>query len=198
MNEFSQQIKISAIATFILAIILCVIYPFIVWGFGQILFPFQANGSLITNSQGQVIGSRLIGQSFTGPQYFEPRPSYAGNGYDPLASGGSNLGPTSQKLVTNITQAIATYRTENNLSATASVPADAVTGSASGLDPDISITNAGIQASRVVKSRNTSLADIQALINQNIDGRSLGIFGESGVNVLMLNIALDQKYPMHK
>ena len=198
MKEFLQQIKISVIATLVFAVVLCGIYPLFVWAIGQTFFPFQANGSLITNSTGQVVGSKLIGQNFAGPQYFEPRPSYAGAGYDATSSGGSNLGPTSQKLATNIQQAIATYRKENNLSATAMVPADAVTGSASGLDPDISITNATIQAPRIAKARKATLSDVQALINQNIDAKSLGIFGESGVNVLMLNIALDQKYPVHK
>jgi K+-transporting ATPase ATPase C chain len=198
MKEFFRQIKISVVATLVFAVVLCGIYPLVVWVFSQVLFPFQANGSLIVNSGGQAIGSRLIGQNFTDPQYFEPRPSYAGNGYDPTDSGGSNLGPTSQKLATNIEQAIVAYRAENNLSATATVPADAVTGSASGLDPDISIANADIQALRVAKARNIDLADVQMLINQNTDGRSFGIFGEPGVNVLTLNIALDQKYPVHK
>jgi K+-transporting ATPase ATPase C chain len=198
MKEFLQQIKISVVATLVFAVVLCGIYPMVVWIFGQAVFPFQANGSLITNSNGQVVGSRIIGQNFTGPQYFEPRPSYAGNGYDPTASGGSNLGPTSQKLAANIEQAVAAYRTENGLSSKIAVPADAVTGSASGLDPDIGIANAEIQAPRVAKARNVSLTDVQALMNQNIDGKSLGIFGEPGVNVLTLNIALDQKYPMQK
>jgi K+-transporting ATPase ATPase C chain len=198
MKEFFRQIKISVVATLVFAVVLCGIYPLVVWVFGQVLFPFQANGSLITNASGTVIGSRLIGQNFTGPHYFEPRPSYAGNGYDPTASGGSNLGPTSQKLATNIEQAVAAYRTENGLSSTTAVPADAVTGSASGLDPDISIANAEIQAPRVAKARSIDLANVQMLIDQNIDGRSFGIFGEPGVNVLTLNIALDQKYPVHK
>lgn len=198
MKEFLQQIKVSVIATIVFAVVLCGIYPLLVWAFGQAIFPFQANGSLITNASGTVIGSELIGQNFTGPQYFEPRPSYAGAGYDPTASGGSNLGPTSQKLVTNIQLAIAAYRTENNLSTSTPVPADAVTGSGSGLDPEISLANAAVQASTIAKARNTSLANIQALINQNINGRSLGIFGEPGVNVLMLNIVLDQKYPVQK
>jgi K+-transporting ATPase ATPase C chain len=198
MKEFLQQIKVSVIATIVFAVVLCGIYPLLVWAFGQAIFPFQANGSLITNASGTVIGSELIGQNFTGPQYFEPRPSYAGAGYDPTASGGSNLGPTSRKLVTNIQLAIAAYRTENNLSTSTPIPADAVTGSGSGLDPEISLANAAIQAPTVAKARNTSLANIQALINQNIDGRSLGVFGEPGVNVLMLNIVLDQKYPVQK
>jgi K+-transporting ATPase ATPase C chain len=198
MKEILQQLKLSIIAIFVFAVICCGIYPLIVWALGQAAFPFQANGSLVTNNEGQVIGSELIGQNFTGPQYFNPRPSYAGAGYDPTASGGSNLGPTSQKLATNIQEAIAAYRTQYNLSTSTPVPADAVTGSASGLDPEIGLANAAIQAPIVAKARNTSLANIQALIDENVDGRSLGIFGEPGVNVLMLNIALDQKYPIQK
>jgi K+-transporting ATPase ATPase C chain len=198
MKEYLQQLKIAIIGTLVFAVVCCGIYPLVVWAFGQALFPFQANGSLIANAQGQIIGSELIGQTFTGPEYFNSRPSYAGAGYDPTASGGSNLGPTSQKLATNIQQAIAAYRTQNGLSTSTAVPADAVTGSASGLDPEISLANAAIQAPIVAKARNISLADVQALINENIDGRSLGIFGEPGVNVLMLNIALDQKYPIQK
>jgi K+-transporting ATPase ATPase C chain len=198
MKEFLQQIKVSVIAILVFAVVLCGIYPVAVWAFGQVLFPSQVNGSLVTNARGQVIGSKLIGQSFTGPQYFNSRPSYAGNGYDPTSSGGSNLGPTSQKLATNIQQAVAAYRSQYKLSSDASVPADAVTGSASGLDPHISIANAEIQAPVVAKARHADLANVQALIRQNTDGRSLGIFGEPGVNVFMLNIALDQKYPVKK
>jgi K+-transporting ATPase ATPase C chain len=198
MKEILQQLKLSIIATLVFAVICCGVYPLVVWAFGQALFPSQANGSLITNGQEQVIGSELIGQTFTGPQYFNSRPSYAGAGYDPTASGGSNLGPTSQKLATTIQQAIAAYRTQYDLSMSTPVPADAVTGSASGLDPEISLANAAIQAPIVAKARNTSLANIQMLINENIDGRSLDIFGESGVNILMLNIALDEKYPIQK
>jgi potassium-transporting ATPase KdpC subunit len=198
MKEILQQLKLSIVATIVFAVVCCGIYPLVVWAFGQALFPFQANGSLIANNQGQIIGSELIGQTFTGPQYFNSRPSYAGAGYDPTASGGSNLGPTSQKLATNIETAIAAYRTQNDLSSSTPVPADAVTGSASGLDPEISLANAAVQAPIVAKARNTSLANIQTLINESIDGRSLGIFGEPGVNVLMLNIALDQKYPIQQ
>jgi len=198
MKEFLKQIKISIIATLVFAVVLCVIYPLIVWVVGQVYFPFRANGSLITNSKGIVVGSELIGQSFAGPQYFEPRPSYAGGGYDPTASGGSNLGPTSQKLATNIEQAVAAYQTENNLSANTSVPADAVTGSASGLDPEISIANAEIQAVRIATARRLELSEVQSLIVQYTDDRSLGILGEPGVNVLQINIALDKLAPMKK
>ncbi|HVO28670.1 MAG TPA: K(+)-transporting ATPase subunit C [Candidatus Paceibacterota bacterium] len=198
MKEFLKQIRISVVATLVFAVILCGIYPLAVWAFGQALFPWQANGSLITDAGGTVIGSALIGQNFSGPQYFEPRPSAAGAGYDPTASGGTNLGPTSQKLATMIQQNIAAYRSENGLSSSTPVPADAVTASGSGLDPEISIANAAIQAPRVAKARNIPLSDVESLIEANTDGRSLGVFGEPGVNVLTLNIALDNQYPVRK
>jgi K+-transporting ATPase ATPase C chain len=191
MKNILRDTLTSIIATIIFAIILCGIYPVLIWGIGELVFPWQTNGSLLTDKNGQVIGSRLIGQNFTEPQYFHPRPSAAGSGYDPTSSGGTNLGPTSQKLATMIQQNIAEYRKENNLSATSTVPADAVTASASGLDPDISLDNAMIQAPRVAKARHLSLATVQGIIQQNIDPRGLGFLGEEGVNVLTLNIALD-------
>ena len=197
MKEFWKQIRISVVATLVFAVILCGIYPLAVWVFGQALFPWQANGSLITDASGTVVGSALIGQNFSGPQYFAPRPSAAGAGYDPTASGGTNLGPTSQKLATMIQQNIAAYRAENGLSSSTPVPADAVTASGSGLDPEISIANAALQAPRVAKARGIPLTDVQALIQENTNGPSLGVFGEPGVNVLTLNIALDNQYPVH-
>jgi len=198
MKEFLKQIRISVVATLVFAVILCGIYPLAVWAFGQALFPWQANGSLITDASGTVIGSALIGQNFSEPQYFELRPSAAGAGYDPTASGGTNLGPTSQKLATMIQQNIAAYRAENGLSSSTPIPADAVTASGSGLDPEISISNAAIQAPRVAKARNIPLSAVVSLIEANTDGRSLGVFGEPGVNVLTLNIALDNQYPVRK
>jgi len=191
MKNILRDTLTSIIATIVFAIVLCGIYPVLIWGIGELAFPWQTNGSLITDKNGQVIGSQLIGQDFTEPQYFHSRPSAAGSGYDPTASAGTNLGPTSQKLATMIQQNIAEYRKENNLSATSSVPADAVTSSASGLDPDISLNNAMIQASRVAKARKIDLSVVQGLIQQNIDPRGLGFLGEEGVNVLTLNIALD-------
>ena len=191
MKNIFRDIRISVIATIVFAIILCGIYPLVVWGIGQLLFPYQANGSLITNKNGDVIGSRLIGQEFTAAKYFHPRPSAAGSGYDSSTSGGTNLGPTSQKLADAIKKNIAAYRKENNLNASSTVPADAVTASASGLDPDISVENAQVQAPRVAKARKIDLSAVQGLIQQNIDSRGLGFLGEAGVNVLTLNIALD-------
>jgi potassium-transporting ATPase KdpC subunit len=196
MRYLLHEIRISIVATLVFCLLFCIIYPLAVWGIGQALFPSQANGSLITDSKGQVIGSRLLAQGFTLPKYFHPRPSSAGTGYDSLNSGGSNLGPTSQKLSDTIKGNIAGYRTENNLAANAEVPADAVTASASGLDPHISIQNAQIQAARVAKARSIDISVVQDLIEKNTDPRGLGFLGEPGVNVLALNVALDQAAPV--
>src|ERR1700690_822995 len=161
MKNILRDTLTSIIATIVFAIILCGIYPILIWGIGELAFPWQTNGSLLTDKSGQVIGSTLIGQNFTQPQYFHPRPSAAGSGYDPTASAGTNLGPTSQKLATAVQQYIAAYRKENNLSTTSTVPADAVTASASGLDPDISLDNAMIKAPRVANARKIDLWVVQ-------------------------------------
>jgi len=172
-------------------VILCGIYPVIIWGAAQLLFPFKANGSLVESNELRVIGSERLGQNFTAAKYFHPRPSAAGQGYDAASSGGSNLGPTSQKLVDTVKQRVADYRAENGLPENAWVPADAVTASGSGLDPHISLKNAELQAPRVAKERRLGLDAVKAAIVKATDGRSLGILGEPGVNVLKLNIALD-------
>ena len=199
MKNFLKEIKISIIATLVFAVVLCGLYPLTVWAIGQLFFPTQANGSLIvTNQAGVVRGSTLLGQTFTKPQYFNSRPSAAGAGYDGASSGGSNLGPTSQKLADIIKQRVIDYRTENNLATSTPVPADAVTASGSGLDPHISIDNAEIQVFRVADARGIEVAKIETLISKYTDERSLGIFGEPGVNVLELNIALDAMYPLKK
>ena len=198
MKPFLKDIKISILFTLFTALLLGGLYPLAVWAIGAGLFPHQANGSLIKNSQGQIIGSELIGQPFDAESYFHPRPSAAGNGYDAGNSSGSNLGPTSKKLADAIQQHVLDYRKENNLSPTAEVPADAVTASASGLDPEISIQNAQIQATRVAKARNTDISKVLALVAENTIQRNLGIFGEPGVDVLTLNIALDKTTPTQK
>ncbi len=169
----------------------CGLYPLVVFGIGQVLFPAKANGSLIVDAGGVVHGSRLIGQPFAADKYFHPRPSAAGNGYDPTSSGGSNLGPTSQKLRDSIAQNVADYRSQNGLATNAPVPADAVTASSSGLDPHISLANAALQADRVAKARGLGLDKVRALIQENIDPAGLGFLGDPGVNVLRLNLALD-------
>lgn len=178
-------------ATIVLALVCCGVYPLVVYGVGQLAFAHKANGSLITAKDGTVRGSELLGQNFTEPKYFHPRPSAAGNGYDAANSSGSNLGPTSQKLNDALKDRIAAYRTENGLKETDAVPADAVTASGSGLDPHISLRNAEFQTARVAKARNLSADKVRKLIQQSTDAAALGILGEPGVNVLKLNLALD-------
>jgi K+-transporting ATPase ATPase C chain len=193
MKNIFAEFGRSIVATIFFAIILCGLYPLVVYGVGQLLFPHQANGSLLVDKTGAVRGSSLLAQNFTGAGYFHPRPSAAGsNGYDPTSSGGSNLGPTSSNLVANITVNIATYRSDNNLATNAPVPADAATASASGLDPHISVANAEIQIPRVAKARGISEVRVRELVKQNTSGRDLGLFGEPRVNVMTLNFALDQ------
>lgn len=191
MKALFKEIRISLVATFSLAVILCGIYPFSVWVIAQGVFPSKANGSLITQ-EGKAIGSRLISQGFSGPRYFHPRPSAAGQGTDVLRSGGSNLGPTSKTLVEVVRLRIMQYRTENGLPADALVPADAATASASGLDPHISLKNAVIQCRRVGRVRGLSKPTLDNLVKAHTEGRFLGVIGEPRVNVLTLNLALDE------
>jgi len=191
MKDLITQLRISLKATLFLAVLLCGIYPLVVWLLAQGLFPANANGSLVMGN-GKILGSSLISQGFTGPKYFHPRPSAAGQGYDATRSGGSNLGPTSRKLVETVRQRVDEYRSENNLPPDALVPADAVTASASGLDPHISLKNALLQAARVVKARGLSEDIVLKEIKHYTEGRGLGVLGEPRVNVLMLNLALDR------
>jgi K+-transporting ATPase ATPase C chain len=192
MKEFFSHIRGAIASTLVLAIVCCGLYPLIVFGISQLWFPDQANGSLIAGPDGSVRGSRLLGQAFADPKYFHPRPSAAGNGYDAANSGGSNLGPTSRKLKDAIQDRVTAYRAENRLSATESVPADAVTASGSGLDPEISLRNAELQIARVAKARTLSEDKVRELVQQNTGGRDCGVFGDPVVNVLQLNLALDQ------
>ena len=190
MKAMLLEFRRAAFATLALAVVCCGLYPLIVFGLGQLLFPDKANGSLIVDASG-IRGSRLIGQPFAADKYFHPRPSSAGNGYDPTSSGGSNLGPTSQKLRDAIAQNIADYRSQNGLATNAPVPADAVTGSGSGLDPHISLENARLQTDRVAKARGLKAEQVRDLIQQYTDPADFGILGDPGVNVLRLNLALD-------
>lgn len=193
MKALIQELRPALLATLLLTILLCGVYPLIVWGIAQAVFPTRANGSLITNATGTVIGSELIGQPFTDARYFHPRPSAAGNGYDGASSGGTNLGPLSQKLIDQVTRRVADYRALNGVPSSIAIPADAVTSSASGLDPYISLANARLQAPRVAQARNISTDRVLRYIESATDGRDLGILGEPGVNVLMLNLALDKE-----
>lgn len=195
MKTFLIELKTSLLLTIIFALLLCGAYPLAVWAGAQSLFPQQANGSLIIDTNGIVRGSRLLAQNFSSDKYFQPRPSAAGTGYDAANSSGTNLGPTSRELSDRIKAAVAAYRVANNLSASAAIPADAVTSSGSGLDPHITPANAGLQASRVAKVRGVSLEKIQTLVAQYTRDRDLGFFGEPTVNVLQLNRALDEFFP---
>jgi len=189
VKDFIHELGISVMATLSLAILLCGIYPLLVWIVGQGLFPAESNGSLLAH-KGTIVGSSLLSQGFTDPKYFHPRPSAAGQGYDATGSGGSNLGPTSKKLVDGVRQRVVDYRIENGLGPDAMVPADAVTASASGLDPHISVENALLQARRVAKARSLAVELVREKIDAHTEGRSLGILGEPRVNVLMLNLDL--------
>jgi K+-transporting ATPase ATPase C chain len=191
MKNLLAEIRGAVMATLVLAVVCCGLYPLVVFGIAQVAFPEKANGSLITDPKGTVVGSKLLGQNFTGEKYFHPRPSAAGNGYDAANSSGSNLGPTSRKLHDAIKDRIEAYRKENGLQATDAVPADAVTASGSGLDPHISLRNAELQTARVARGRNLSMENISALIRAHTDKAGLGFLGDPGVNVLRLNLALD-------
>ena len=186
------ELKTAISALLALALVLCGVYPLVVWGVAQVAFPRQANGSLM-HHRGEVVGSSLLGQSFSGIGYFHPRPSAAGAGYDAAGSGGSNLGPLSRRLVEQVQERIHSYRRENGLSSRELVPADAVTASASGLDPHISLQNAALQAGRVARARGLSEELVFRLMRQHIDGPSLGFLGEPGVNVVKVNLVLDER-----
>lgn len=167
-----------------------VVYPLVMTGIAQGVFGDEANGSLIERD-GEPVGSALIGQPFTRPEYFHPRPSAAGEGYDAGASSGSNQGPTNPDLLDAIAERATAYRDDNDLTADADVPVDAVTASASGLDPHISVANARLQAARVATARHLALDEVLELVEDHTDERALGFLGEPGVNVLELNLALD-------
>ena len=192
MKTILSHLRGAVLGTLVLAAVTCGFYPLVVWRIAQAAFPHQANGSLIVDTNGTVRGSALLAQGFRSDRYFHPRPSAAGaNGYDATSSGGSNLGPTSQKLRDQIQERITAYRVVNGLKETDTVPADAVTASASGLDPHVSLRNAELQAARVAKARGLSLDQVTALILRSMETPSAGILGETRVNVLELNLALD-------
>jgi potassium-transporting ATPase KdpC subunit len=192
MKELFFEIRGAVMATLVLAAVCCGLYPMVVFGIGQVAFRDKANGSLLLDTDGTVRGSTLLGQQFTGDKYFHPRPSAAGNGYDAANSSGSNLGPTSQKLNDAVKERIEAYRKENWLKEADAVPADAVTASGSGLDPHISVRNAELQNPRVAKARGLGEQQVREMVNKCTDKPDLGFLGDSGVNVLLLNRALDE------
>jgi potassium-transporting ATPase KdpC subunit len=189
-----QQLLPGLRMTLVMTVLTGLIYPLAVTGLSQVLFRDKANGSLITVN-GQVVGSELIGQNFTRPEYFQPRPSAAGNdGYDATASGGSNLGPTNKKLIDRVQASVDKFH-KDNPDYQGDIPADLLTTSGSGLDPHISPASAEAQAERVAKARGASLDQIRALIASHTEGRDLGFLGEPRVNVLLLNLDLDRSLP---
>jgi potassium-transporting ATPase KdpC subunit len=190
-----MKTTIIAIRTTIITIVLTgLIYPYVMTGLAQLLFPWRANGSLITDEKGQVVGSELIAQGFANPAYLQPRPSSAGDkGYDPLASGGSNLGTTSKKLRDRVAADVQRLKQENP-EANTPVPAELVTTSGSGLDPHISPEAALWQVPRIAKGRGIAAERIKAVIDDNVEGRMFGILGENRVNVLVVNLTLDRQF----
>ena len=198
MKNIFSEVRPAIVSTLVLAVVCCGIYPLVVTGISKLAFAHKADGSLLVNNDGVIIGSSLLGQNFSGQEYFHPRPSAAGsNGYDATASGGSNFGPTSRKLADLIKERVAAYRTTNGLALNQPVPADAVTASGSGLDPHITRANAALQLARVAKARSLPLPKIQELIDANTDKADLGFLGAAGVNVLKLNLALDAQSTQH-
>ena len=187
-----KQLRPAVIMTLVLCVITGFIYPGVVTGLAQLIFPRQANGSLVTVN-GRVVGSALIGQPFTRPEYFHPRPSAAGSGYDATASSGTNKGPTDRKLAETLIGPRADSLIASGV-AKGSIPTDAVTASASGLDPHISPANAYLQVTRVARARGVDSAAVRRVLDAHVEGRQFGFFGEPRVNVLMLNIALDSAF----
>ena len=177
----------------IFTVVAGLIFPLAVTGIAQVAFKDKADGSLVENADGDVVGSSLIGQTFTEPEYFHPRPSAAGDGYDPTLSSGSNLGPTNDALLDTVDERAAAYREENGLADDAEVPVDAVTASASGLDPGISVANARLQAARVADERGLGVDEVLDAVDDHTSDRALGFLGEKAVNVLELNLALDRE-----
>jgi len=186
-NHLIVAVKFTLITTLLFGLV----YPLVVTGLSQLLFPKQANGSLIQKN-GQILGSRLIGQAFTSDKYFHSRPSAAGTGYDPTSSSGSNLGPTNQQLVDRVKQDVAKLQQENPGVA---IPADLVTSSGSGLDPEISPAAAEFQIPRVARVRGISVETLRPLVTRHTQKRQWGILGEARVNVLELNLDLDASFP---
>lgn len=190
MKAFLRQLRPAILAMAAFTVICGLVYPLTVTAVAQIGWGDTADGSLIERD-GAVVGAELIGQPFISPQYFHPRPSAAGDGYDGSASSGSNLGPTNPDLLAVVSERVAAYRTENGLGDDTLVPVDAVTASGSGLDPHISVRNAELQAARVASARGMTLDDVLAMVDEHTAERALGILGDPGVNILELNLALD-------
>lgn len=194
-NRLMKNLLTALLMTIVTTVLFGLIYPLTVTGIAQLAFPDKANGQLVKRPDGTMIGSKIIGQPFSGPGYFHPRPSAAGAGYDAGASSGSNLGPTSQKLIDRVKAGAAALQAENPGTP---VPIDLVTTSASGLDPHISPAGADFQIPRVARERGLSESEVDSLVAKHTEGRTFGILGEPRVNVLQLNLELDGRKPMTK
>jgi K+-transporting ATPase ATPase C chain len=190
-----NQLRPAILLTLLLCLITGVVYPGVITGIAQLLFPHQANGSLITAPNGQVIGSELIGQPFARAEYFHPRPSAAGNGYDDTLSAGTNKGPTDLKLADTLVAQAVDSEAKLDGAERGKVPADLVTRSSSGLDPHISPASAFLQIGRVARARGVDSAAVRALVERHVEGRQFGFFGDPRVNVLLLNLDLDRTLP---
>jgi K+-transporting ATPase ATPase C chain len=195
MRAFARQLLPALLALMSFTVLVGVVYPLVTTAIAQVAFPDEADGSLVRDD-GVVVGSRLIGQQFVSPEYFHPRPSAAGAGYDAASSSGSNLGPLDPVLLDAVASRVDAYRLENGLDDGVPVPVDAVTASGSGLDPHITVANALLQAPRVASARGVDVARIREAIDDNQDAPNLLVLGEPGVNVLELNLALDDIAPV--
>jgi potassium-transporting ATPase KdpC subunit len=194
--KMKKNLITAVLMTIATTILLGIVYPLVVTGIAQVLFPKQANGQLIQKGN-KTVGSRIIGQGFSGASYFHSRPSAAGNGYDAANSGGSNLGPTNQKLIDRVKGDVTAAQTDNHGSSS-SVPIDLVTTSASGFDPHITPAAAEYQLTRVAKERGATVDQLRALLAKHTEGRQLGILGEPRINILELNLELDEEFPTNK
>ena len=192
--NITRNLLVALLMTIVTTLLFGIVYPLAMTAIAQAIFPDKANGQLVVRN-GSVIGSRIIGQMFSSPGYFHGRPSAAGTGYDAANSGGTNLGPTSKKLAETVKAAVEAAKKENP---SEPVPIDLVTSSASGLDPDVSPAAALFQVPRVARERGRAEEDVRALVESHIEGRQLGFLGEPRVNVLELNLALDEQWPMRK
>jgi K+-transporting ATPase ATPase C chain len=189
------HLRPAIVLTLLLCLLTGLLYPGVVTGLAQLLFPWQAHGSLVT-ANGRVVGSALIGQPFTRPEYFHPRPSAAGQGYDATASAGTNKGPTDRKLADTLIAGAVARAVEEDGAVRGRIPADMATASASGLDPHISPANAELQIARVARARGIPADSLRAVVRRHTEGRQLGFLGEPRVNVLLLNLALDSLAPV--
>ena len=190
--NLTHNLRVAVLMTLVTTILLGVVYPLVVTGLAQAIFPAKANGQLIVRD-GRIIGSAIIGQAFSSPGYFRSRPSAAGTGYDAANSGGTNLGPTNRKLIDDVKRNVAATRKANPGTP---VPVDLVTSSASGLDPHISPAAAAFQIPRIARARGMSQSDLRQLVEEFTEPRALGFFGEPRVNVLLVNLALDERHPV--